>query len=332
MKKNKYSDLLWFLTISCLVILSYSKSNKDSFANNLANDIILTFNKGAGEKEPLITDVLKFSNQEKGMNVIMGGVNPTEIPFLKEGLSDGFGSAGLVEFVNYQSVYGRFSNQQLQCNRVFHVVPNTTNVIDYIIIQVWGVLTNGSEDSIKINYAFKFDNADGPFNPDTVQLLAGQIQEDRDMYDVVLRTHSEASNSEQSIPNPTSKSWLARLWESITGRGSTSKIVDVSSSSSTTSIQVKAGDRLKLQASGEISLGFFAGSGGPDGIEGYEIYRKVSALRHGALIGRVGDGDWFLVGSGKELVTQTDGILYLEVNDSDPSNNQGKFTVQCQIE
>ena len=96
-------------------------------------------------------------------------------------------------------------------------------------------------------------------------------------------------------------------------------------------IIVRKGDRISFKAKGSIVLGTFAGSGGPDGISGLEGYSEVQKLKHGSLIGKIGDGDWFSVGSYASIVAQNSGKLTLQVNDNDPSNNEGSFIVEYSI-
>lgn len=46
MNKSKYLVFFWFFAISCFITFSCSESNKDSFADELTNDLIITFSKG----------------------------------------------------------------------------------------------------------------------------------------------------------------------------------------------------------------------------------------------------------------------------------------------
>lgn len=108
-------------------------------------------------------------------------------------------------------------------------------------------------------------------------------------------------------------------------------VVEVDSYVNTTTINIKKGDKVNLKATGKISLGTFAGEGTPDGITGFSNYSQVEGFNHGALLGRIGKGAWFLVGSSKSFVAATGGILQLTVNDGDPENNFGVFTVEFAI-
>ncbi|KQB99197.1 hypothetical protein [Pedobacter sp. Hv1] len=105
---------------------------------------------------------------------------------------------------------------------------------------------------------------------------------------------------------------------------------EVDSYTRKTDLQLRIGDRLKIEASGKISLGFFAGYGGVEGIEGYKDYCIEPNFRHGALLYRIGNGPWQLLGSELSTTAKTGGILQFMVNDNDPGNNSGVFNVSIQ--
>lgn len=96
-------------------------------------------------------------------------------------------------------------------------------------------------------------------------------------------------------------------------------------------VSVKKGDRVYLRAAGSVKLGDWAGWGSPEGIEGYTSYSVFQQFQHGSLLGRIGKGEWFLVGAFKSFVATTDGYLCLQVNDKEPSNNEGVFVVEYSI-
>ena len=108
-------------------------------------------------------------------------------------------------------------------------------------------------------------------------------------------------------------------------------IINVSSYSNHTRVFLKKGNIITLKASGEITLGPFAGTTGPEGIEGFTLYNFVQEFKQGSLLGKIGDGEWFLVGNGQTITCQDSGDLQLVVNDNDPSNNTGYFYVEYNI-
>jgi len=107
---------------------------------------------------------------------------------------------------------------------------------------------------------------------------------------------------------------------------------EIDSYSNTTDVNVKKGDRINIAASGTVTYGAWAGSGGPDGIDGYTSYNRIQGFRHGSLLVRIGDsGDWEAVGTSKSITAKNSGPLQFIVNDGDPSNNSGSFTVVIKI-
>ena len=97
-----------------------------------------------------------------------------------------------------------------------------------------------------------------------------------------------------------------------------------------TEMYVKKGEKISIKASGRVTLGVFAGSGGPRGIQGFEIYSIVRDYPHGSLIAKIGDnGPWYYIGNGKTITADNSGYLKLYVNDVDSKNNSGGFAVEC---
>jgi hypothetical protein len=95
------------------------------------------------------------------------------------------------------------------------------------------------------------------------------------------------------------------------------------------------GDELDIRASGRISFGFVAGSGGPNGIAqippSYNYFPDVS---HGRLMGRIkqpGMQDlegWFFIGEARQINVPASGVLEFLVNDKKPGDNSGQFCIQ----
>jgi hypothetical protein len=94
-----------------------------------------------------------------------------------------------------------------------------------------------------------------------------------------------------------------------------------------TDVELRRGDRLRLTASGTVTLGPFVGKTGPEGIGGFPTFRRNQRFQLGALMARVGEGEWFLVKDGI-FAAQEDGTLQLRINDNDPDNNDGAFEVR----
>ncbi|NJP08731.1 MAG: hypothetical protein HC866_03975, partial [Leptolyngbyaceae cyanobacterium RU_5_1] len=106
----------------------------------------------------------------------------------------------------------------------------------------------------------------------------------------------------------------------------------------TTTISVNLGDTIKVQASGTVRFGAFAGSGGPHGISFRRNYNFFANIPHGQLIGRIKqsgmqnlDG-WFPIGQAREFVARTSGVLEFAVNDNQPGDNTGRFRIEVNVD
>ena len=99
-----------------------------------------------------------------------------------------------------------------------------------------------------------------------------------------------------------------------------------------TNISLKKGAVLELKTSGTIALGNFIrlvhGKTGPEGIDGYQQYNIDRRFNHGCLLGKIGKGEWFLVGNGKRIVAENEGFLQLKINDNKVNDNDGYFVVE----
>ena len=97
-------------------------------------------------------------------------------------------------------------------------------------------------------------------------------------------------------------------------------------------VEFSAGDDVSFSATGRINTwgGRVGSSSDPDG-----QYKKVcgdvkcplQGGDYGALIGRIGKGEAFLVGTSRELNVLETGNLYLTVNDWECADNSGDFMV-----
>jgi len=97
---------------------------------------------------------------------------------------------------------------------------------------------------------------------------------------------------------------------------------------------VRRGQRLRISASGRVSLGTnrFAT---PDGLA--NITDRDKLMRNqptGGLIAVIGDDndDFIFIGRGHDFVAQRDGVLFLGVNEGNLSDNTGAFEVVIEAE
>jgi hypothetical protein len=99
-----------------------------------------------------------------------------------------------------------------------------------------------------------------------------------------------------------------------------------------TGIDVRSGDLLAIEASGEIQAGPDQPAIGPDGAHdpGLRVFNlpELQGANHAALIGRIGEaGSPFLVGPILKASADRDGRLFLGINDMGVDNNAGAFDV-----
>jgi len=101
-----------------------------------------------------------------------------------------------------------------------------------------------------------------------------------------------------------------------------------------TGLVVRRGQRLRITASGRVSLGSnrFAT---PDGLPNIPDRDKLMRNQPtGGLIAVIGDDndDFIFVGRGRDFVAQRDGVLFLGVNEGNLSDNSGLFDVVIEAE
>ncbi|HEY0378186.1 MAG TPA: hypothetical protein VGC87_14805 [Pyrinomonadaceae bacterium] len=97
---------------------------------------------------------------------------------------------------------------------------------------------------------------------------------------------------------------------------------------------VKRGQRLRINASGRVTLG-----GGrvstPAGLTGVQDNEKLMrSYPTGGLIAVIGDDndDFIFVGNRREFIAQRDGVLFLGVNEGNLSDNTGAYDVIVEAE
>lgn len=99
-----------------------------------------------------------------------------------------------------------------------------------------------------------------------------------------------------------------------------------------TGVKISTGEALVMGASGQANTwgGRDISNGGPGGQPKNmcgDVKCPLLGANYGALIGRIGEGETFLVGSRLELTAEEAGELYLTINDWECADNSGSFTV-----
>jgi hypothetical protein len=97
---------------------------------------------------------------------------------------------------------------------------------------------------------------------------------------------------------------------------------------------VRKGQRLRISASGRVSLGRgrFSTPGGLTSIQDGDKLMRNEAT--GALIAVIGDDndEFILIGPRREFVAQRDGVLFLGVNEGDLTDNTGSYDIVIEAE
>lgn len=97
---------------------------------------------------------------------------------------------------------------------------------------------------------------------------------------------------------------------------------------------VRKGQRLRITASGRVSLGRgrFSTPGGVSSVNDNDKLLRNEAT--GALIAVIGDDndEFILIGPRREFVAQRDGVLFLGVNESDLTDNTGSYDIVIEAE
>jgi PA-IL-like protein len=101
-----------------------------------------------------------------------------------------------------------------------------------------------------------------------------------------------------------------------------------------TGLVVRRGQRLRINASGRVSLGNNRSST-PDGLPNIPDRDKLMRNQPtGGLIAVIGDDndDFVFIGRSRDFVVQRDGVLFLGVNEGNLSDNSGNYDVVIEAE
>ena len=98
-------------------------------------------------------------------------------------------------------------------------------------------------------------------------------------------------------------------------------------------VDVRAGDRIAVTASGQVFHNE-RDSIGPEGFRNEpHLSTPFSELNHAALIGRIGEnGSGFYLGESATITAEADGRLYLGINDGGLENNRGYWDATVAVE
>jgi len=95
-----------------------------------------------------------------------------------------------------------------------------------------------------------------------------------------------------------------------------------------TGMMVRRGERLGFRSTGQIRLSTAGLTASPDGSGQNDPSSPLPQVFSGALIGRIGNGRPFAIGSQTEIEMPESGPFVLGINDSELSDNDGSFRVE----
>ena len=147
----------------------------------------------------------------------------------------------------------------------------------------------------------------------------------------ITQPDTSASNSRQNDSQPTLTNTAPPTFFTI----KVSVRADNANNGWTNSgLVVRKGQRLKITASGRVSLGrsrFSTPAGVPSIPDNDKLMRNEAT---GALIAVIGDDndDFILIGPRRDFVAQRDGVLFLGVNEGDLADNTGTYDIVIEAE
>ena len=102
-----------------------------------------------------------------------------------------------------------------------------------------------------------------------------------------------------------------------------------------TGLIIKRGDRIRITATGSVTLDQANGrTSGPEGIELTDPRKLMGDQPTGALIGVIGadNDDFIFIGASAEFTATRDGLLFLSVNEGALSDNSGSYKAVIEVE
>ena len=182
-------------------------------------------------------------------------------------------------------------------------------------------------DSIEFDAAGNASNSSGP-NDDNA------TNNTQPTYQPPVNTqpaNNQPSNNQPSNNQPAANNSAAPTFFQINVRV---RADNTSNGWTNTGLVVRRGQRLRINASGRVTLGNNRVAT-PDGLP--NIADRDKLMRNqptGGLIAVIGDDndDFIFVGRGRDFVAQRDGVLFLGVNEGNLSDNSGLFDVVIEAE
>lgn len=149
----------------------------------------------------------------------------------------------------------------------------------------------------------------------------------------------EPAQPEKTVTTPpldTETSDSERTSRKLTGPVKTQNIDVVARRDWTsTGLIIKRGDRIRITATGTVTLDQGSGrTSGPEGIELTDPRKLMGDQPTGALIGVIGadNDDFIFIGRLTEFTASRDGLLFLSVNEGALSDNSGSYKAVIEVQ
>ena len=171
------------------------------------------------------------------------------------------------------------------------------------------------------------------FDDSTTSGAAGLANDDRQANDTSSEPDNPPSRSNQptrpvSQPMPASSPTFFTIKVAV-------RADNTNNGWSNSGLVVRKGQRLRISATGRVSLGgepkrFST----PNGLSGTDNDKLMRTEATGALIAVIGDDndDFLLIGTRRDFVAQRDGVLFLGVNEGNLNDNTGTYDVVIEAE
>jgi hypothetical protein len=101
-----------------------------------------------------------------------------------------------------------------------------------------------------------------------------------------------------------------------------------------TGLIVKKGDKIRITATGTITIDPAGESSGPEGIDTPDSRKLMSDRPTGGLIGVIGadNDDFMFIGRAAEFTAPREGLLFLSVNEGTLSDNSGSYKAVIEVQ
>ena len=179
-------------------------------------------------------------------------------------------------------------------------------------------------ESIEFDSNTAAGNAPADYGDSSVNVTPSNPQPTRP-----IPTDSGTSNPRPTDPQPSASSSPTFFTIKVSVRAD-----NANNGWTNTGLVVRKGQRLRINASGRVSLGRgrFSTPLGVSTIPDNDKLMRTEAT--GALIAVIGDDndDFILIGSRRDFVAQRDGVLFLGVNEGDLADNTGTYDIVIEAE